>query len=76
MKLSHLDPEEAVKTFIDLEANKAVSMHWGTFILSQENVDDPVIDLKKEMIKYEIDQKDFLVPKHGETISLDKLHSR
>ena len=47
MKLSHLDPEEAIKTFIDLEADKAVSMHWGTFILSQENVDDPVIDLKK-----------------------------
>ena len=51
-------------------------MHWGTFILSQENVDDPVIDLKKEMIKYGIDQKDFLIPKHGETINLDKLQSR
>ena len=76
MKLSHLNPEEAVRTFIDLEADKAVSMHWGTFILSQENVDDPVIDLKKEMIKYEIDQKDFLIPKHGETINLDKLQSR
>ena len=66
MRLSHLNPEEAVKTFIDLEADKAVSMHWGTFILSQENVDDPVIDLKKEILKHKIDQKDFLIPKHGE----------
>tara|TARA_B100001057_G_scaffold448342_1_gene488596 strand:- start:523 stop:1566 length:1044 start_codon:yes stop_codon:yes gene_type:complete len=76
MKLSHLNPEEAVKTFIDLEADKAVSMHWGTFILSQENVDDPVINLKKEMLRFKIKEKDFLILKHGETISLDKLHSR
>ena len=40
MKFNHLNPEEAVKTFIDL-GKKAVAMHWGTFILSQEKVDAP-----------------------------------
>ena len=41
MKSNHLNPEEAIKTFIDLEAKLAVAMHWGTFVLSQEPVNEP-----------------------------------
>ena len=70
MKFSHLNPEEAVKTFIDLEARKAVAMHWGTFILSQESVDAPKKDLKMNLEKFGIELEDFFVLKHGETINL------
>ena len=41
MKSNHLNPEEAIKTFIDLEAKLAVAMHWETFVLSQEPVNEP-----------------------------------
>ncbi len=70
MKFSHLNPEEAVKTFIDLEARKAIAMHWGTFILSQESVDAPKKDLKMNLEKFGIELEDFFVLKHGETINL------
>ena len=75
MKSNHLNPEEAVKTFIDLEAKKAVAMHWGTFILSQEKVDAPEKELKINLEKFKIDFKDFFVLKHGETVNLNKLHT-
>ncbi len=71
MKNSHLNPEEAVKTFIDLEAKLAVAMHWGTFILSSEPVDEPPKKLKENLLKYKVDENSFKVLKHGESIILN-----
>ena len=59
-----------------MEARKAVAMHWGTFILSQESVDAPKKDLKMNLEKFGIDFEDFFVLKHGETINLNRLHTR
>ncbi len=71
MRYSHLNPNEAVKTFLDLEAKRAVAMHWGTFLLSQEAVDEPVNELKSNLKNYGIDKAKFLILKHGETIRLN-----
>ena len=38
MKFSHLNPDEALQTFIDLDAKASVGMHWGTFRLSREPI--------------------------------------
>jgi N-acyl-phosphatidylethanolamine-hydrolysing phospholipase D len=37
----HLNPEEAVRAARDLEARAAVGMHFGTFDLSDEPLDEP-----------------------------------
>jgi N-acyl-phosphatidylethanolamine-hydrolysing phospholipase D len=37
----HLNPEEAVQAASDLEARQVVGMHWGTFDLSDEPLDEP-----------------------------------
>lgn len=37
----HMNPEEAVKAFIDLGAEVLVPMHYGTFRLSYEPLDEP-----------------------------------
>jgi N-acyl-phosphatidylethanolamine-hydrolysing phospholipase D len=37
----HLDPEEAVQAALDLEARAAIAMHFGTFDLSDEPLDEP-----------------------------------
>ena len=71
MKYSHLNPDEALKTFVDLEAKKAVAMHWGTFILSQEAVDEPANEIKSNLRNYGIVKNRFLILKHGETIHLN-----
>jgi L-ascorbate metabolism protein UlaG (beta-lactamase superfamily) len=37
----HLGPEQAVKAFDDLGARHLVPMHWGTFRLTSEPLDEP-----------------------------------
>lgn len=37
----NLNPEEAVRAALDLDARAAVGMHYGTFDLSDEPLDEP-----------------------------------
>lgn len=41
MKASHMDPEQAIRAALDLRARRAVAMHYGTFDLSDEPLDEP-----------------------------------
>ncbi len=71
MERSHLDPDEAVQTFKDLDAGLAIPIHWGTFILSQEEVDEPITLLKKSLKTNSLNEETFKILKHGESIILD-----
>lgn len=42
MKPVHMDPDEAVKTLADLGAKRLATMHWGTFVLTQEPLTEPL----------------------------------
>jgi L-ascorbate metabolism protein UlaG (beta-lactamase superfamily) len=37
----HMNPEDALQAFFDLRARYLVPIHWGTFVLSLEPVDEP-----------------------------------
>ena len=41
MQFVHLDPEEAVRAALDLGARRVLAMHWGTFDLTDEPLDEP-----------------------------------
>ena len=41
MQDSHVDPDEAVRIFEALDPARALGVHWGTFQLSFEGIDDP-----------------------------------
>lgn len=41
MKFVHMNPEEAVQAARDAGAKKVVAMHWGTFDLTDEPLDEP-----------------------------------
>ena len=41
MGFVHLNPEEAVRAAIDLGARRVVAIHWGTFDLTDEPLDEP-----------------------------------
>ena len=71
MKNSHVNPEEAVDIFLDLGAKKAVAIHWGTFKLSTELLDEPPGKLQSALEAKNISQDLFKVLDHGETLSLD-----
>lgn len=38
----HMTPEDAVQAFIDLDARNLIPMHYGTFSLSEEPMDEPL----------------------------------
>ncbi|MDB4260123.1 MBL fold metallo-hydrolase [Porticoccaceae bacterium] len=46
MKASHMNPEEAVQAALDVQANSAVAMHFGTFDLSDEPLSEPPLRFK------------------------------
>ena len=67
MKVSHMNPEEAVKSFIDLEANKAIGMNWGTFRLTDEPATEPLKRLTEATKKFGVSNEVFFTVKHGQT---------
>ena len=72
MKDAHMSPEEAVQTFIDLKAEKAIGMHWGTFILTDEEMDEPPVRLAEALKEKGIEKSDFSVMGHGESIQISR----
>ena len=73
MQSYHVNPEEAVKLHIDLKSKYSVAMHWGTFILTDEPLDEPPEKLAEALKKYHIDTAKFEIYQHGETKYLDEL---
>jgi N-acyl-phosphatidylethanolamine-hydrolysing phospholipase D len=41
MRHVHVTPEEAVQTSLDVRADRVLGMHWGTFDLADEPLDEP-----------------------------------
>ena len=66
-----MNPAEATQAFIDLDAKRAIGMHWGCFILTDEPVTEPPILLKEEVNNISLPEDSFITVKHGETILLD-----
>jgi L-ascorbate metabolism protein UlaG (beta-lactamase superfamily) len=69
MRAHHMNPEEAVKAHLDLGAQKSIAIHYGTFQLSDEGIDEPVRDLFLAKKKLNVPEDAFLVLDHGEDLA-------
>ena len=76
MKSMHINPEEAVRIHQDLRARYSVAMHWGTFVLTDEPLDEPPHRLAAARRAAGIAEEHFFVMKHGETRSLQPLFAQ
>jgi L-ascorbate metabolism protein UlaG (beta-lactamase superfamily) len=72
MAADHMTPEEAVQVHRDVGARKSVAIHWGTFILTDEPLDEPPRRLAQARKAQGLADKEFAVLRHGETLSLDR----
>jgi L-ascorbate metabolism protein UlaG (beta-lactamase superfamily) len=71
----HMSPIEAVDAFLDLKAEMFVPIHWGTFELADEPLDEPPQFLRDEIKRRELDENDFIILKHGETRILKQIEA-
>ncbi len=71
MQPVHLNPEEAVQAYLDTGAKYIVPIHWGTFKLADEPLDEPIQRFLKEVDRLHIPQQQILHIRHGETHTLD-----
>ena len=53
----HTSPEDAVQAFVDLKSRWMVPMHYGTFRLSYEPVEEPLERLAAEAKRRRIEKR-------------------
>lgn len=67
MNAVHVNPEDAVRIHRDVQSRRSIGMHWGTFILTDEPVDEPPHRLARALADQGVDPQAFTVMRHGET---------
>ena len=67
MREMHMNPDEAVQAHLTLAARESVGMHFGTFQLTDEGVDQPAEALASSLQVRAIGPESFRVPRFGET---------
>ena len=70
MSDQHVNPEEAIRIHQDIKARTSVGIHWGTFPLTDEPLDQPLSDLAIARSKVGIGEDEFLTLRHGQTLKL------
>jgi L-ascorbate metabolism protein UlaG (beta-lactamase superfamily) len=64
---NHVDPQEAVQAHLDLKPRRSLGMHFGTFQLTDEAIDAPVLALRRARAEAGVADADFDILAFGET---------
>jgi L-ascorbate metabolism protein UlaG (beta-lactamase superfamily) len=72
MKDIHMNPAEAVQAHLDLEAAQSLGMHYGTFQLTPEAMDDPLIALDQARRSRNLQESRFRTLEFGESFRVPR----
>ncbi len=67
MRDQHMNPDDAVRAHLDLQAGVSIATHFGCFQLTDEGIDDPVIELEAARREHNVAPGVFQVMETGET---------
>ena len=70
MKDIHMNPAEAVQAHLDLGARRSIAMHFGTFQLTPEGIDEPVRELAKAVRERGVPVEQFRTVDVGESVAV------
>ncbi|KAL1610291.1 hypothetical protein SLS60_001957 [Paraconiothyrium brasiliense] len=56
MSPMHANPQDSVNIFVDAKCKKALGMHWGTWVLTEEDVMEPPRKLKEALREKKIEE--------------------
>jgi L-ascorbate metabolism protein UlaG (beta-lactamase superfamily) len=68
MRDQHMNPDEAVRAHIDLEAELSIATHFGCFQLTDEGIDAPLQELETARRSRRVDAARFRALETGETL--------
>jgi L-ascorbate metabolism protein UlaG (beta-lactamase superfamily) len=68
MRPVHMNPAEAVQAHVDIGARVSLGMHFGTFQLTDEAIDEPLFALDRALDERDIPDGDFTTLDFGETV--------
>ena len=70
MKDQHVNPQESVQIFHDLGCKKAIAVHWGTFQLTDEALDEPPRELARCLHQAGLSSDQFMTLAIGATFKV------
>jgi L-ascorbate metabolism protein UlaG (beta-lactamase superfamily) len=73
MKDIHMNPAEAVQAHLDVAARQSIAMHFGTFQLTPEGIDDPPRELAHALRERAVPAEQFRILDVGESFRLANL---
>lgn len=66
----HVSPRQAAQLHQTMQSKQSLAMHWGTFSMVYDRMDDPPKDLAQARKELNITDKEFYVPMPGEIFKL------
>ncbi len=70
MKNFHVQPEESILIHKDIKSKKSIGMHFGTFVLTTEPIDEPTRKIEKIISQNGQIKNQFIIPEHGKIYDL------
>ncbi|MCG6857740.1 MAG: MBL fold metallo-hydrolase [Salaquimonas sp.] len=70
MEPHHMNPDEAVRAFKLANAAHALGHHWGTFQLTNEAIDAPLLALEEALATHDVDPARFPALRPGQTLNI------
>ncbi|MGE5624828.1 MAG: MBL fold metallo-hydrolase [Bacillota bacterium] len=67
MAPQHVDPPEAVRLHRELKVRHSLAIHWGTFEMADDSLDEPLPLLQRAMAQNGLGAEDFWVLRQGES---------
>ena len=67
MRDQHMNPDDATRAHMDLDAKLSIATHFGCFELTDEGIDEPVVDLATARQAHGVSAEAFQVLETGET---------
>src|SRR4051794_13248739 len=71
MRVVHMNPAEAVQAHLDLQAAMSVGMHFGTFQLTAEGIDEPARALEDARREKNVSASQFRIMRFGDSLRLE-----
>ena len=68
MQVMHMNPADAVQAHLDLAAHRSLAIHYRTFQLTDEAMNQPLLELATALTQQQLAQDCFYTPLEGEMV--------